>query len=616
MQLSPLQSRLAASLAASLMVLALYLLLFSPNFALAAELAPRSVVRFEPLALGDGTHLSYEPDFALFDRDIVGRAPPGVTALNNNAPDTRNLPPGTTICYMVDKSVIFGRDVTGGPGSEDRFSIEDNESRALQMLPRESTSKTIYLSANTCLQPDRASPDAPLTPPQLTVYVSNTSDITCPDASKGISKLQWNLFDEGAVMMNINATGDIYIGIAAPNITTNFTGVWNFEVAISFDDYYHRYEGNSSSDLLLMDSDSSSVLLVTKNMTEDQSQTQQIMSQVPPYSLFLENNKSSTIEGLRHSVCGLELHSQIMANRENLNGMAKTVMTTRGPGGLPKQQFYFMGLNASSSYSGILVKNVNDTSDRKRQAGSVGGGGTVFSPTQFSTLSGTNCKVVTDLEFCDEIQYAVPGNDDKFNNTELATVYDNYAKTMYANFEKVLAQIPCEAPAQSIYSLARTCDQCRTAYKRWLCTVSIPRCDDLMSNTSVGITRNMGQVFPNGTSISDALKAELGHDKPYFNASRNSFIDTTVQPGPYKEILPCEDICYEVVQACPAAMGFVCPQPRMPSFNASYGRRNGDNNAVTCNYPGEARTKISAAVSIVPGTILLGMLPLALWVVL
>lgn len=214
--------------------------------------------------------------------------------------------------------------------------------------------------------------------------------------------------------------------------------------------------------------------------------------------------------------------------------------------------------------------------------------------------------MVTDLEFCDEIQYAVPGNGEKYNNTALAKVYDDFAREVYSNFEKNLAQISCEAPPDSLYSLARSCDDCRRAYKRWLCTVSIPRCEDFMNGSNYSIMRNAFQAYPNGTKLPDAQRKEL-IEKPYYNASRNSFIDETIKPGPYREILPCEDICYDVVQSCPAAMGFGCPQPGFPSFNVSYGQRVKDSTAVTCNYPGESRTKISRAVIVLPSVLLLNM---------
>lgn len=175
---------------------------------------------------------------------------------------------------------------------------------------------------------------------------------------------------------------------------------------------------------------------------------------------------------------------------------------------------------------------------------------------------------------------------------------------MYSNFEKVMMQIACETPKTSLYSLARNCDDCKAAYKKWLCTVSIPRCEDFGSGNELALARNAGQAFPNGTSLPDDVMAEL-QSKPYSMASRNSFVDQVIQPGPYKEILPCEDICYEVVRSCPVAMNFQCPQPDMVSFEFSYGRRVHNGATVSCKYPGEARTPTSAAGAPVPDARLL-----------
>lgn len=221
------------------------------------------------------------------------------------------------------------------------------------------------------------------------------------------------------------------------------------------------------------------------------------------------------------------------------------------------------------------------------------------------TLPGTTCQIVTELDFCDQIQYAIPGNTVKFKDDELGQTYDGYAKKMYENFEKALMQIPCEAPATQRYSLTKTCDDCRAAYKRWLCTVVMPRCEDYLSNNTHTILRNIGQDFPNGTSLSDELKNKYGGE-PASNSSRNKFIDETIQPGPYKEILPCDDLCYEVVQSCPAQLEFACPLPGFHGFDGSYGRRNPDFPGVACNYPGEFRTKISAGIISSPDPRLLG----------
>lgn len=61
-------------------------------------------------------------------------------------------------------------------------------------------------------------------------------------------------------------------------------------------------------------------------------------------------------------------------------------------------------------------------------------------------------------------------------------------------------------------------------------------------------------------------------------------IDRVVRPGPYKEVLPCEDLCYSLVQSCPAALQFACPLPGK-GLERSYGRRSGEGE-LPCNYLG------------------------------
>ena len=99
----------------------------------------------------------------------------------------------------------------------------------------------------------------------------------------------------------------------------------------------------------------------------------------------------------------------------------------------------------------------------------------------------------------------------------------------------------------------------------------------------------MLQSFPNGTKL-DADLMDTAVQALSWNSSRNPSIDEAVSPGPYKEILPCEDVCYSLVQSCPASMGFSCPRPGKLGFNQSYGLRPTAeqqlNGGVTCNYPG------------------------------
>jgi calcium channel MID1 len=174
---------------------------------------------------------------------------------------------------------------------------------------------------------------------------------------------------------------------------------------------------------------------------------------------------------------------------------------------------------------------------------------------------------------------------------------------MYKNFEYSLQQIACETTNSAQYSLVRTCDDCAAAYKQWLCSVTIPRCTDFSSTLSWLQERNIGQAYPNGTQLDPATLASA-QNILYLNSSRNPNIDSVVQPGPYKEVLPCTDLCSSIVQSCPSAMGFGCPQRGGIGYNTSYGDRPDDSaeqdGQITCNYPGAAYF-LSAGHELRPG---------------
>ncbi|OHE93172.1 calcium influx-promoting protein ehs1 [Colletotrichum orchidophilum] len=617
MQLSPLQSRLAASLIASLLLIILYYLLSTPTFALAAELnsATQPIlddIQFDhTLEQRSNPESTYEPEFAAFDRSIIGRAPAGVTGLTNNVQVNRNVPGNTTQNFVFEAITIFAnffdgtdeafvverRQGSNEPITPELVSIEgvkpEDEERGLRR--RQAQGRTVYISATTCIQPQRAANNTEEDAPQITMYISTSQDNQTPGPGQNSTLQKAITFEEGAVTYSINATGDVFIGIGAPPKDTDmFTGDWNFDVAASTDDYFHSFDGNPS-ELLWVDSDSSAALLTTQNLTTSQNETliQEIMQQGPPFIMFVENREQPTTKGVRHSMCGLENYAQIAAKKGGKFGnLASTLMTTRGAGNLPKQQFFFNGLNASALYTGILVRTSNLSPSKKRQdGGQSGGGGKVFEATPFETKDGDNCKIVTDLQFCNETEYAVPANSNKMNITQLAQFYDNYARDMYANFQKQLAQVACEAPAVQQYSLARNCSDCETAYKKWLCSVTIPRCEDFTSPTNFSLVRNVNQTFPNGTLL--PIDQQSKYDSRVNQHSRNPLIDEMVEPGPYREILPCAYLCYDLVQSCPASLGFDCPTPDDDIFNSSYAEQ-GD--GLTCNYPGAVHNPSRSSV--------------------
>ncbi|OAR01009.1 hypothetical protein LLEC1_02170 [Akanthomyces lecanii] len=565
---------------------------------------------------------TYEPGFAPFDSSYLGRRASVIGPLVNNRPAKSNLNPGEAACFQLKKGDVFTSSTSSGTkarGFDFGTAVAAiNTSSGAGVFGRDDSQQVpIFLSANTCLQPHRVPGDdkADIEPPQLTLLISSSSQLGCPDLSmQDTPNIQKKAFDGGAVMFNMTFTDDLYISVQAPNVSSSYEGVYFFELASSTEAYYHRYVGKDGQ-LLWLDSDATSALLVSKNLTTDADKTKQIMEDGEVYQFYVDNELFPRLHGIRHSTCGLQTNAQIYATPNgtgNLNELVHMTMTTRGPGGFPKQQFFVTGLNDTTEYRGILVKAPTTTAVKRDGEGTVGGGGTVFASTTFNTVSGTSCKMVTDLKFCNDIQYAIPGNTEKFKGDDsLGQKYDDYAKESYENFEKALMQVQCEAPSTKMYSLMKNCDDCRRAYKKWLCTVAMPRCEDYTLDSPHSVVRNAGQPFPNGTSLpADALAR---YSAPPFNTSRNKFIDDEIAPGPYRELLPCDDLCYEVVQSCPAALHFACPLRNFREFNSSYGKRDPDNKEVTCNYPGEPRTRVSTAAGVVLnaaflcGTVLLGM---------
>ncbi|KAK8004421.1 ribonuclease H-like protein [Apiospora arundinis] len=633
MQLSPLQSRLAASVAASFIVLAIYLFLFSPQFAFAAELsaAPLDGVLHgwtsaldEAPTIGDGGSDSediksrappvYEAEFGLFDRSVMGRAPSGVIALANNAPKNTALDPGNLASFVFEAKSVAGRgdgegsntsplelrsDVheaaQGSTGSES----DDDDSSELER--RQSPTKTLWISGNTCIQPERKPDQTTLDPPQLTLYVSTSKDNTTPGPMADKKKQDVLVFNEGAVMYNTTLSGDdVYFTIVAPPkvASTDFdTTTYNVNVAASVDKSYFSYDADSEPNVFWVDSDSGATLMATGELkpTKDNPALER-----PPYTMFVFKEGDMSLNGVRNSYCGLKEYSLIGGTRSRLPADTMTTrMAKRGTDSITKQEFFLNGLNSSTRYTAVLASDPNAMPGRKRADNVPGGGGFVFRQTSFQTSdTGGSCYLIQNLAFCDQTQYRVPGNKEKFENaTALGKFYDDYAKEMYDNFDKALQQVQCDAPNTSKYSLARTCDDCKEAYKNWLCTVSIPRCEEFSNNADWLQPRNIGAPFPDGkTKMDPNITATFGNLKAY-TGSRLPRIDEKVQPGPYKEVLPCDYLCYDIVQSCASAMKFTCPLPGKLGFNVSYGQQNttAGNTDVTCNYPGSAHYKSGAA---------------------
>lgn len=180
-------------------------------------------------------------------------------------------------------------------------------------------------------------------------------------------------------------------------------------------------------------------------------------------------------------------------------------------------------------------------------------------------------------------------------------LYDDQAKTYFKNFTNSLDQVACDAPSTAQYSLARNCTNCREDYKTWLCSVLIPRCEDWAADDEWLQPRNIDAPLSNGSipsanNMSAAFNATT-RDRFAYSRSRNPMIDEQIKPGPYKEMLPCDDLCFDIVRSCPAQLGFGCPKPSVR--DESYGKRDPDGDVLTCSFPGAVvKLNVQAAASL------------------
>ncbi|KAI4095568.1 MAG: hypothetical protein Q9206_001072 [Seirophora lacunosa] len=550
--------------------------------------------RYHAVAVGAST---YEPAFAGSDGSIIGRAPDAVTvtALGNNAPKQKNIRPGAI------QNWTFSRETLQGPPGPFNWTFPldytaNNHTRletdliSLGRPPSTPTpDRTVWLTISTCDQPTSGDAANPAAPPPLEVYVSRSQRNQRPDEGDSDQVI---VQDGGHGTLTLSGVTDaIWIGVRAPE-TDGFIGEFSYEIAASIDAPYATYfEGGpgNQSDLQITpwDTDTHSSILGTGDITNASSDSPNfanwLSSSPPPFNVYVYDHADPVFMGLHRSVCALRKRARIQSNKS----MVKI-------GGQPRQLFYVTDLQRGSSYDAVMTLEPSSSTSTVR------GGGAVWNATTFITKSDGNCRIIHSLPFCTDVAYAVPSNLNT-SMTELALTYDTYANESYQNFSKSLQQIPCDMPPSAQYSLARNCSDCDNAYKAWLCAVTIPRCADLSSPSYLThlIPRNINaSTFANGSSVPEEAKDSLfsreNKTTNYYGVSRNPMIDEKIKPGPYKEMLPCKDLCYHLMQNCPAALQFACPVEGR-GLNYSYGHYTVGETAWSCNWPG--RKSVNAAGS-------------------
>lgn len=636
-RLTPLQSRLLASTAALVFLTLTYWFLSDAHFAYAAELDVdgtaqsrgsadhnwRRIQGHYPEDERDGLDALAEDGAlrrdGLDDASLEPRQLSQQTIQGNDVGNVDNILPGHLTIWRFPAELLRSRaeERSEEDGSQHvelrRRDTVEAEEKVNDLEKRQGEeSRTIYISVNTCLQPDYDGILSPTQgPPQLELYVATSAQNTDPGRTQGNTTTQVALqLDQGFAQHAVRATGDWHMAVRAPALPGNFSGVWNYQIAVSTTSYFHSV--SSDPNLFLVDSDYSGALMVTNNLTQDDASSStytDLMSRPPPFTIFANNVNFTKTLGLSKSYCGLNTSSQVFGRQTDLSGDTTNVqmqMTTRGLGNKPKEQFYITYLNSSTNYTAVLANT------------STSGGSTLYLPVPFRTKTDNNCALLFNLTFCSEVAYSVPSTPQAISNyTSFQKFYDNYTLTFYQNFNYSLQQIPCHTTPDAQYSLVKTCADCAQAYKDWLCAVSIPRCEDFSNPAPYLQPRNMGQAFFNGSSLAASRLSAPYHpmsDAPTLpgsnafeqtflssratNSSRNLEIDRVIAPGPYNEVLPCEDLCYGLVQSCPAALGFGCPYPGR-GLERSYGKLGkGGKGTLSCSYLGAVVYDDAAVVSL------------------
>jgi hypothetical protein len=203
--------------------------------------------------------------------------------------------------------------------------------------------------------------------------------------------------------------------------------------------------------------------------------------------------------------------------------------------------------------------------------------------------TGNNCKLIYNLPFCSDVAYAVPANSTS-TVPDLVTFYDGNAQSLYQNFNSSIQQISCNTTNSARYSLVSTCDNCADSYKTWLCAVAVPRCVDLAAPV-LGGAAVIPRAMANATAAQLQTAGVNGSyaQRSWVNSSRNALIDQAIAPGPYKELLPCSQLCYDLARTCPTVLGFSCPK-QASLLGRAYGvfnRQLASTGTWTCNFLGQ-----------------------------
>lgn len=393
----------------------------------------------------------------------------------------------------------------------------------------------VFITGNICLQPSDLSASGN---DSLTVYYSFNSLMFSDMEISTMVHFENGYFQALGEVDTAAAELTLYIAVYAPQ-STNTTAEWLYEIGVSQNDLVFQWDNHPFAEVV--DTDNQAALIVTSNLTNADMSQLNLLDSLYQLYVYTEEYKDY-FATLNSSWCAVRSGPAL-----RLASDIASSYTYRG--GSLREQFYIDGLNASTTYVAYLVLDFSGSSY----------GGAVYKQFEFETLSTEACTLLYDLDFCNEVAYSVPASSLISNLTELGQLYDGRAEDLFTNFSKALQQIPCNTTDDAVFSPVRSCSDCNSSYRYWLCAVTIPRCT----------THN----------ISGYLHRDA-------NESRNTWIDDyVVPPLDYFEVLPCVNVCQTIVRDCPADFGFSCPKDNA-SIKLSYYWDTYNQVYASCNFVG------------------------------
>jgi calcium channel MID1 len=194
----------------------------------------------------------------------------------------------------------------------------------------------------------------------------------------------------------------------------------------------------------------------------------------------------------------------------------------------------------------------------------------------FFFVASFSCQLVHALPYCPTTAYSVPLPAPPSNALayDASNIPDNLTTPLLAylaNFTTSLLTVAC---GRDIYSPLQTCADCQVAYRKWLCTVSLPRCGEFSSPPQQQQQPQQQQEGQpqrrqqQGTLAVPPLPPPALQTQPSGTPSRNPALGNA--SADYAVLLPCIETCYATDRACPIFLGFKCPRGETTG-GSSYG---------------------------------------------